>query len=318
MAIPVSRRLDFTEIPVIDMSSLVAGEDDSDTINAIGKACRDIGFIYVKNHGIEQVLIDNMLVAAREFFARPMDDKKKITVNERMRGYLPLRYQSYKGEAKEAVSNQEGFWMSEDRPLHPDNGLDGPNLWPENSDALKTTMESYYEAATGLSLTLQHAFSLALGQPADFFQRLFQQQSSLLKLNHYPPQDNPTTVSNIGVVPHSDSGGFTILWQDENGGLEIESKSGEWVEAPPIPGTFTINLGNTMQIWTNGEFSSTPHRVINRSGADRYSIPFFANPRWDVPVKPLMGDTSTDFSDENYATYQIGKWKRTFPVAGIT
>ena len=160
--------------------------------------------------------------------------------------------------------------------------------------------------------------ALALEQPADFFQILFERQSSLLKINHYPPQDNPQTVSNIGVVPHADSGGFTILRQDDNGGLEIESKSGEWVEAPPVPGTFIINLGNTMQMWTNGEFSSTPHRVINRSGADRYSIPFFANPRWDVPFKPLIGDSASDDNPENYERYQVKSWQRTFSVAGIS
>ena len=88
-------------------------------------------------------------------------------------------------------------------------------------------MESYYSAATDLSQVLQRAFALALDQPADFFQDLFQRQSSLLKINHYPPQDSPQTVSNIGVVPHSDEIGFTILWQDDSGGLEIESKSGE-------------------------------------------------------------------------------------------
>ena len=248
MSIPKSRRLDFTEIPVIDLASLGAGEDDPVTVVAIGQACRDVGFIYIKNHGIPQALIEDMLGAAREFFARPMAEKKRVILSDRIRGYLPLRYSSYEGEANEAVSNQEGFWIGEDRPINPDNRLDGPNLWPENGEALKQSMESYYSAATDLSQVLQRAFALALGQPTDFFQGLFQRQSSLLKINHYPPQDNPQTVSNIGVVPHSDEIGFTILWQDDNGGLEIQSKSGEWVEAPPIPGTFIINLGDLMQI----------------------------------------------------------------------
>jgi len=122
-----------------------------------------------------------------------------------------------------------------------------------------------------------------------------------------------------------------ILWQDHNGGLEIQSKSGEWVLAPPIPETFVINIGNTMQIWTNGEFSSTPHRVINRSGIDRYSIPFFANPRYDVPVKPLIGTTGEteetpgagagagagEYEEEIFELYQLRKWRRSFPIAGI-
>ncbi|OED42865.1 hypothetical protein AB833_05180 [Chromatiales bacterium (ex Bugula neritina AB1)] len=318
MSIPKSRRLDFTEIPVIDLASLVEGKDDSATVAAIAEACRDIGFIYIKNHGIPQVLIEDVLTAAREFFTRPMDEKKEIIVNDRIRGYLPLRYSSYEGEANEAVSNQEGFWIGEDRPINPDNRLDGPNLWPENSEALKAATETYYTAVSGLSQVLQRAFALALDQPAEFFQELFQRQSSLLKINHYPPQDNPQTVADIGVVPHTDELGFTILWQDENGGLEIESKSGEWVEAPPIPGTFVINIGDLMQIWSNGEFSSTPHRVINRSGADRYSIPFFASPRWDVPVKPLIGDSGSTRNGEKYEQYQLRYWRQIFPIAGVS
>lgn len=152
-----------------------------------------------------------MLVAAREFFARPMAEKKQVILSDRIRGYLPLRYCSSEGEANEAVSNQEGFWIGKDRPINPDNRLADPNLWPENGEALKQSMESYCSAATGLSQLLQRALALALGQPAEFFQDLFQRQSSLLKINHYPPQDNPQTISNIGVVPHSDEIGFTIL-----------------------------------------------------------------------------------------------------------
>tara|TARA_B100000676_G_scaffold311626_1_gene382210 strand:+ start:15471 stop:16430 length:960 start_codon:yes stop_codon:yes gene_type:complete len=317
MALPKSRRLDFTEIPVVDISKLVAGDDDSATIDAIGTACRNIGFVYVKNHGVAPELIDNVLAASGEFFSRPMEDKNKVVLDERLRGYLPLRYRSYEGEDNAATSNQEGFWMGTQRPLNPANRLDGPNVWPENGDALRNAMETYYTAASGLAGHLQRAFSLALGQESDFFARMFDRQQSLLKVNHYPPQDNPTSVSDIGVVPHSDEGGFTILWQDETGGLEIESKSGEWVVAPPLPGTYVINLGNAMQIWTNGEFSSTPHRVINRYGADRYSVPFFAYPRWDTPMKPLFDDTDDDGDVEICEAYQVRKWRRIFPIANI-
>ena len=106
MSIPRSRRLDFTEIPVIDLASLVAGKEDPATVEAIGQACRDVGFIYIKNHGIPLALIEDMLVAAREFFTRPVEEKKKIILSDRIRGYLPLRYSSYEGEANEAVSNK--------------------------------------------------------------------------------------------------------------------------------------------------------------------------------------------------------------------
>ena len=317
MGIPVSRRLDFTEIPVIDIAELVAGNDHQATIDSLGAACRDIGFVYIQNHGVSQNLIDDFLAASREFFARPISEKKTVVLDERLRGYLPLRYRSYEGEDNAATSNQEGYWMGIDRPLNPQNKLDGPNVWPENAEALRNAMEAYYEAANALSSVLQRAFSVALGQEADFLPKLLNPVQALLKVNHYPPQENPTTVSNIGVVPHSDEGAFTLLWQDENGGLEIESKSGEWVEAPPIPGTIVVNLGNAMQIWTNGEFSSTPHRVINRSGTDRYSIPFFAYARWDAPIKPLLNDAVDDPDADICEVYQRRIWRRIFPIANI-
>ena len=316
MAIPESRRLAFKEIPIIDLSLLVSENRDNEAVEEIGKACREVGFLYVKNHGIPKKLINDILAAGREFFERPLVQKEEVLLDTRIRGYLPLGYRSYEGESIAATSNQEGFWMGPDRPLKSYNRLDGPNLWPENSRLLKRLMEAYYKAATELASVLQKAFALALGLPERFFSELFVDQSSLLKINHYPPQDNPTTVSNIGVVPHSDEGGFTILWQDENGGLEVESKGGEWVVAPPIEGTFVINLGDTMQIWTNGEFSSTPHRVINRSGADRYSIPFFASPRWNVPVKPLLGSRRVNEPlEEFFEIYQSRHHRRIFPVA---
>ena len=317
MAIPVSRRLDFTEIPVIDLCELVTGNDDPVTIDALRAACRDVGFVYIKNHGVAEGLIDDVLAASREFFARPMDEKKAVQVDERMRGYLPLRYRSYEGEDNAAQSNQEGYWMGPDRPLNPQNRLDGPNVWPENGEALRNAMEAYHEAANALSGLLARAFSLALGQEADFLPNLLNPVTQLLKVNHYPPQDNPTEVSDIGVVPHSDEGSFTILWQDENGGLEIESKSGEWVEAPPIPGTYVVNLGNMMQIWSNGEFSSTPHRVINRSGTDRYSIPLFSYARSDAPIKPILNGAVDDPDADSCEVYQLKAWRRIFPIANI-
>lgn len=318
MALPVSRRLDFTEIAVIDLSTLVAGDIDTTTIDALGAACRDVGFVYISGHGVDSALLDDVVAAAREFFARPDAEKAAVLANERMRGYLPLRYTSYEGEDAEATSNQEGFWMGTDRPIDPMNPLDGPNVWPPRSGGLQDAMETYYEAARTLSGVLARAFSLALGRDADFLAELLTPTQALLKVNHYPPQANPTTISDIGVVPHADEGAFTLLWQDEHSGLEVETKSGEWVQAPPIPGTFVVNIGNALQLWTDGEFSSTPHRVINRSGADRYSIPFFNYPRFDAPMTPLVDGVGADPGAGRCGELLMRHWRRTFPVTQTT
>jgi isopenicillin N synthase-like dioxygenase len=316
MAIPPSRRLDFSEIPVIDLAPLVEGQDDPRTIAALGRACSDVGFIYVRNHGVSQDLVARLVEQSAEFFARPMDEKLEIVLDARMRGYLPLNYRSYEGEARAGTSHQEGFWIGHERPMSAENRLDGPNQWPARQPGLKPVMMDYFAATERLSRVLQRGFALALGLKPDFFAPIFEQPMSRLKLNHYPPQDAPEADNDIGVVPHADSGGFTILWQDDNGGLEIQSKNGDWVGAPPIPGTFVINLGNVMQIWTNGRFSSTPHRVINRGGRDRYSIPLFVNPDHRASIKPLI-DAPESIAPFTYYQYQRDEWRRIFPVAKI-
>jgi len=142
MAIPVSRRLDFTEIPVIDVSELVAGNDDEATIEQLRSACRDVGFVYIKNHGVDEGLIDDVLAASGDFFARPMDEKKTVLVDERMRGYLPLRYRSYEGEDNAAQCIQGWYGMGPYRPLNPKIRRDGPNVWPEKGGELKSAMEA--------------------------------------------------------------------------------------------------------------------------------------------------------------------------------
>jgi isopenicillin N synthase-like dioxygenase len=228
-----------------------------------------------------------------------------------------LGYRSYAGEAREGTSHQEGFWVGHERPINAESPLDGPNLWPEGLPGLKRAMLAYFTEVEKLSHVLMRGFALALGFDANFFEPMFREPMSRLKLNHYPPQDAPEKENEIGVVPHTDSGGFTILWQDNNGGLEIQSKSGEWVGAPPIADTYVINLGNMMQIWTNGLFSSTPHRVINTGGKDRYSIPLFVNPGRDAVIKPLIGTPDPSFEPFRYGDYQRQSYRRSFPVANI-
>ena len=319
MAIPVSRRLDFSEIPVIDIAPLLDGNaaQVARTAEALDQACSEVGFLYVRNHGIKRELVAALADEARRFFAQPMAEKMTIVLDERLRGYLPLKYRSYEGEARAGTSHQEGFWVGHERPLDPALPLQGPNQWPEGVPGLKPAMLTYFVAIEELARVLQRGFALALGLAPDFFAPLFRVPNSRLKLNHYPPQDAPEADNDIGVVPHADSGGFTILWQDDNGGLEVQSKSGEWVGAPPIADTFVINLGKIMQIWTNGRFSATPHRVINRGGRDRYSIPLFVNPDSSAMIEPLLPGETSDFAPFRYGTYQRDEWRRIFPIAKI-
>lgn len=318
MSLRISRQLDFSEIPLIDLRPFIDGSYNQNNKLEFLRACSDVGFIYISNHGIDPELIETLHELSKLFFNQPMESKRQITINQQIRGYLPLYYKSYEGEAREGISHQQGFWIGHETPLDTKRPLDGPNQWPENPRELKPVMLDYFSAVEQLSTVLLRSFALALDLELNCFDSLFERPTSRLKLNHYPIQDNPQTENNIGVVPHTDSGGFTILWQDQHGGLEIQNRQGDWVAAPPVENTFVVNLGNIMQIWSNGLFPATTHRVINRGNAERYSIPLFVNPDHSARIKPLTRHSSEELKAFKYGDYQLELWRRTFPVAGIS
>lgn len=310
MAIPVARRLDFSEIPTIDLT-------DPGAVEAIHQACTAVGFFYIVNHDVASALITDLVAQAQAFFALPDAGKQALLLDQRMRGYLPLYYRSYEGEERAGTSHQEGFWIGHDTEVDPGRPLDGPNRWPQSLPRLQSAMQAYLESVEALSQRLLRLFALALGLPDDALLANFANPSSRLKLNHYPPQRDPVSENNIGVVPHSDSGCFTILWQDDNGGLEVQNRAGDWVGASPLADSFVVNIGNILQYWSNGRFSSTPHRVINRNGLDRYSIPLFVNPDFDTVIRPLVDNGGASFDAFAYGKYQVDLWRHTFPVARI-
>lgn len=317
MAITAARQVDFSEIPQLDIGPLVAGRDDPALISTLADACTTSGFFYVRGHGVDGRHIDEMRRAAERFFAEPAEVKARVQLNARMQGYLPLDYASSTDEIDEAKSHQEGFWVGYERPEDAQRPFDGPNLWPQGHDDLRETMMAYQTAIEPLSRALLHGFALAAGMPPERLADWFRSPITRLKLNHYPPQDTPSSVKHIGVVPHSDSDAFTVLWQDEGDGLEIRNIAGEWIRAPSIPGTFVINIGNIMQMWTGGRFASTPHRVINAGGRDRYSIPVFVYPDHEVRIGPLGPDGKPPEDALTCAQYLRASWRRSFPIAGI-
>jgi len=312
MPLPESRQLDFDEIPVIDISRLHNRDGAAEITCAIDRACEDIGFFYIVGHGLNQHLISHLVAASSEFFKMPESTKLKLGLDPSMRGYLPLYYRSKISDSFSGTSHQEGFWIGADFGTDSLHLLEQANRWPQHPASLRPSMTSYLDAVEDIAAKLGQCFAEALGQTGDFYSTHFARPTSRLKLNHYPPQENPQRIDNIGVIPHTDSGAFTILWQDANGGLEVRSKNGEWVGAPPVEDSFVVNIGDILQYWSNGRYSSTQHRVINRHGVDRYSIPYFVNPGAGVVISALDGSES--FSPFNYGDYQENKWRGFFPV----
>jgi isopenicillin N synthase-like dioxygenase len=138
------------------------------------------------------------------------------------------------------------------------------------------------------------AFALALNLPEDYFSGLASEPMALIRLLHYPTQPGPFNEETIGTGAHTDHECFTILCQDGIQALQVRNRRGDWIDAPPIRGTFVINIGDLMARWTNGIFASTFHRVSNLSGHARYSLPCFVGANADARIEALPSCVSSE------------------------
>ena len=124
-----------------------------------------------------------------------------------------------------------------------------------------------------------------------------------LRLLHYPPIPKTSPSDLYGSAPHTDFGCLTILAQDEIGGLQVQTREGEWIDVPKLEGSFVVNVGDMLSRYTNGLLRSTPHRVINKSGKERFSCPFFFDPHTNAVVQPLKGTGKPKFSPINFGEF---------------
>jgi isopenicillin N synthase-like dioxygenase len=295
MNLPVAAPLTPDMMPVIDLSDLRSPDTSKRRAlaGAIAGACSGLGFFYIKNHGIPKSTVDEMYAAAAEFCALPLEDKLEISLLKSVSytGYLPMLVM---GDDPSLAGNlHETFQITtEFAPDDPDVLADKPlhqvNRWPSAMPALRPAMLKYLDQTADLSYALLELFALGLNLPEDAFAKYFNKPMNRLRLMHYPPQPPGEAGDNLGVRSHTDPGTVTLLSQDQSGGLEVLTPAGEWHSVPPIADTYVINIGEMLKIWTDGIFAATPHRVINRSGGDRYSVPFFANPDFDALITPLV------------------------------
>lgn len=279
-------------IPVIDIAPLLAG--NMAPAEAIGRACREIGFFYITNHGIPQALIDSVYAEAKRFFSLPPEEKEKSAIEHSAchRGWFRVGGENLDPEKQKQTGDlKEGFKIGRDLPLDHERvkaglPLHGPDIWPD-LPGWREVMQDYYDRLVELGKTILSAFAVSLGLEKNHFEPWLGITMTTLGPLHYPPQTGRITEAQLGAGKHTDYGCLTLLHQDSSGGLQVQGLDGRWIDAPPIPGTFVVNIGDMMERWTNGVFRSTPHRVINISGHERYSLPFFFDPDFYAPVECL-------------------------------
>lgn len=287
-------------LPLIDIAPLYGTDSAAwrDVATQIDAACRDWGFFYITGHGIPPERIDALLAAAKTFFALPEAEKLKIDITRTAhhRGYGAIATEqldpTQPSDLKETFDM--GFHMAADHPeVLAGKPLRGPNRHPD-LPGWAALMEQHYADMQALAQTLLRAIALALGIERDFFDARFAEPISVFRMIHYPPRHTARSADQPGAGAHTDYGCVTLLYQDDAGGLQVRNVHGEWIDAPPIPGSFVVNIGDMMARWSNDRYTSTPHRVISPLGVHRYSMPFFAEPHPDTEISCLPNCSSAD------------------------
>jgi isopenicillin N synthase-like dioxygenase len=281
-------------LPVLDLSRFGAGGSHQARFLAdLRAAAREVGFFYVTGHGVPEELNAAILNQARALFALPEEQKLAIEMvnSPHFRGYNRAGFEYTRGKPDWREQIDIG---AEEAPVPRGDGapaymrLKGPNQWPQSLPDFKPTVLDWQERVTAVLVRLLRAFALALDQSADAFAPIYEgSPHQLIKLIRYPGR--PTEDAEQGVGAHKDSGLLSLILQDGHGGLQVEAADGRWIDAAPRSGAFVVNIGELLELASDGYLKATVHRVVSPpTGAERYSAAFFLGARLDATVPALQ------------------------------
>lgn len=306
----VAQKIDLAEVPLIDFSPFREGGEAGKQLVAaqIADACQQIGFFYLKGHGVPEQVSRDAFAASASFFHRPEEERAHCAATTDW-------YRGWIAKPKAAGLSRDSRLFEQYRIQAESPESDGtpsgsifyrPNRWPADMPDFRAACDAYYAAMLALSTDLLHAFAIGLGLPQTRLDDHFHRPLCQLSLLYYMPLPDYADLSVSNTVAHTDEGPFTILAQDAVGGLEVKRRDGVWIAAPPIAGAFTINVGDMLMWWSNGRYLSNSHRVRNKSKGERFSIPFFNNPDLDTVVQPLPELVALDGGVENFPPVHVG------------
>ena len=294
------------QIPKIDISEIEEKEFSRTLLQDFFSAYNKYGFGYIINHGIEKTLIEQLFQVSKQFHSQPLSEKMRVALDHNHRGYIALNtstdVNSKLADVKKPNQSESFMMMREDKSELPDVYLSGPNQWPKLEN-FKEVLEKYTFNMTKLGRNLMRLALLSSGVKDLSVMHSLDTPTIWLRLLHYPPISKNSPSDLYGSAPHTDFGCLTILAQDEIGGLQVQTKEGEWIDVPKLEGSFVVNVGDMLSRYTNGLLRSTPHRVINKSGKERFSCPFFFDPHTNAVVQPLKGTGKPKFSPINFGEF---------------
>ncbi|RZC52763.1 hypothetical protein C5167_021199 [Papaver somniferum] len=267
-------------VPVINLQKVLSPEPiiGELELERLHSACKEWGFFQVVNHGVDNLLVEKVKSDIEGFFKLPMEEKKKFWQEEGdgLEGFG----QAFVHSEDQKLDWGDLFYMVT-LPKH----MRKPRLFPKLPLPLRETIESYSSELSKLSLTLIKSMEKALQLKTNVMAELFEDGVQQMRINYYPPCPQPEHV--IGLTPHSDVGGLTILLQlNEVDGLQIK-KEKMWVPIKPLPNAFVVNIGDAFEIMSNGIYRSVEHRATINSAKERLSVATFHIPRADGEIGPI-------------------------------
>jgi isopenicillin N synthase-like dioxygenase len=306
-------------VPVIDIA-----EPSPETVAQIGAACRDWGFFQVVAHGVPEQQIAGLLRTTRAYFDQPREAKRKqLRSMSNPWGYYDREL------TKEQRDRKEIFDIGPDAgdQRHASGPFEGATPWPGDPMEFEAVMRSWFRTMHDLAQRLLGWIGESLGAENDALLRsVAPEHTSFLRLNFYPVADplagEAADEAQLGIHHHTDAGALTVLLQDGVSGLQV-FHDGQWHGVDPVPGAFTINIGDMVQVWSNDLYPAALHRVLAMTSEDRLSIPYFLNPAYGADVAPLVGapryrpinwgEFRRRRAEGDFAAYgtevQIGEWR---------
>jgi isopenicillin N synthase-like dioxygenase len=285
------------DIPVIDIRAL---PDDAAALALLDTACREWGFFQVTGHAFPSALLASLHAQMRAFFALPLPRKRALErTDTNAWGYYDRELTKNVRDWKEVFD------------AGPAGGGNTPQ-WPNALPQFRATFESYTGACASLSFRLLAAITANLGMPADHLFAAFEpHHTSFLRLNHYPPCDEPAPPDaptmpehgHLGVHHHTDAGAITVLLQDDQAGLQV-FRDDAWHTVMPRDDALVVNIGDVVQVWSNDHYKAALHRVVASGERSRYSAPYFFNPAYEADYAPLPSMCSR----ERPARYRPINW----------
>ncbi|KAK9910073.1 hypothetical protein M0R45_034048 [Rubus argutus] len=291
-------------IPLIDLHGF-DGSRRTEIIKQIGLACQDYGFFQVKNHGVKEAVIDNVMAVAKEFFHLPASERMKVYSED---PYKTVRLSTSFNVKAEDVPSWRDYLRLHCHPLE-----DYIHEWPSNPPSFREDVAEYCKKVRGLAVRLLEGVSESLGLDRDYISKALGKHGQHMAMNYYPPCPEPELT--YGLPGHADPNVVTLLLQDDVGGLQV-LKDGKWLAVKPIPHTFIVNLGDQMQALSNDRYKSILHRAVVNSDKERISIPTFYCPSYDAVIEPAPKLVDDDHPAQ-YRSFSYGEFYGNFWDKGL-